>query len=270
MLREERLWQISKLLIRDHKVLAKELAKQHGLSAAAIRLDLAELEKRGLARRVYGGAVLAATNHEPYPPSFKEPRFVQRTDLLHAEKEAIGRTAAGLVEDGETIMIDAGTTTLHVSRNLGSKRGLTVITCSMNEIWTELVATSDIQVFLTGGFLHPESLSLVGDVAETMLHGFRANKAILGIDGVSLEHGLTTMNFLEAGVKKRMIEACQELIIVVDHSKLGKVGLIPVADLESATTIVTDEKASKESIRQLEQRGARVVLAPVERFDNHG
>ena len=268
MLREERLWQISKRLLHEQKVLAKDLAEQFSLSPAAIRLDLAELEKRGLARRVYGGAVLAATDRGLFPPSFEEPRFAGRSDMQHAEKEAIGRVAAALVEDNETIMVDAGTTTMQVPPYLLGRRGLTVITCAMHQIWADLAATGNIQVFITGGFLHPESLSLVGDVAETMLRGFRANKAILGIDGVSLDHGLTTMSYMEAGVKKLMIEACQQLVIVVDHSKLGKVGLIPVAPIEAVTTLVTDDRASGEFVRQLEKRGVNVALAPGAAFDN--
>jgi DeoR/GlpR family transcriptional regulator of sugar metabolism len=268
MLREERLWQISKQLLHDHRVLAKELAEQYELSPAAIRLDLAELERRGLAQRVYGGAILAAKNRELYPPSFEEPRFIQRSDRLQNEKEAIGRAAADLVENDETIMVDAGTTTLHICRHLGNKHGLTLITSAVNEMWAELAASTDTRVFLTGGLLYPESLSMVGEVAETMLTGFRANKAILGIDGVSLEHGLTTMSYLEVGIKKRMIEASQELIIVVDHSKLGKVGLMPVATIESVSTIVTDSGAPADFVHQLEQRGVNVITASMERFDN--
>ncbi len=267
MLREERLWQISQKLLKERKVLASELATSFDLTPATIRLDLAELEKRGLARRVYGGAVLAVTNHELYPPSFNEPRFMDRIDVLQSEKEAIGRVAAGLVNDGETIMIDGGTTSFQVCRNLDQKRGLTIVSCALNNLWPELAATSDLKIFLTGGYLQPESLSLVGEVAENMLHGFRANKAILGIDGISLEHGLTTMDFMEAGVKKRMIQASQELIIAADHSKFGKVGLIPVAPIESIRTLVTDDKAPIDLVRGLRQRGVTVLIAAGDSFD---
>ncbi len=102
---------------------------------------------------------------------------------------------------------------------------------------------------------------MVGEVAENMLRGFRAHKAVLGIDGISLEHGLTTLNFLEASIKRRMIEASQELIIVADHSKFGKIGLIPVADVERAGTIVTDSQVPAETAAALRQRGVRLILA---------
>lgn len=120
---------------------------------------------------------------------------------------------------------------------------------------------ANLQIFLTGGYLRAESLSLVGEVAENMLRGFRASKAILGIDGISLEHGLTTVNFLEAGVKKRMIEASQELIIVADHTKFDRVGLIPVAPVERASKIITDSGASPEVIASLRDRGVEVIVA---------
>jgi DeoR/GlpR family transcriptional regulator of sugar metabolism len=207
MLREERLWRVTQQLMQERKVLCSELAEQFGLSEASIRLDLAELERRGLAKRVYGGAVLPDSGQFQYASSFYEPRFAERIDVQRAEKEAIGRAAAALVNNGETIMIDGGTTTFQVCYNLGDKENMTIISCVLNTLWQELAMKANLQIFLTGGYLRAESLSLVGEVAENMLRGFRASKAILGIDGISLEHGLTTVNFLEAGVKKRMIEA---------------------------------------------------------------
>ena len=119
----------------------------------------------------------------------------------------------------------------------------------------------NLDIFLTGGYLRGTTLSLVGDVAENTLRGFRASKAILGIDGISLEHGLTTINFLEAGVKRRMIEASQQLIIVADHTKFGKVCFMPVAPVERAAKIITDAGVSPEFVQQLRERGVEVIIA---------
>lgn len=261
MLREERLWRVAQQLMQERKVLCRELAEQFSLSEASIRLDLAELERRGLARRVYGGAVLPDSGQFQYASSFYEPRFADRIDLQRAEKEAIGRAAAALINSGETIMIDGGTTTFQVCYNLGDRDSITIISCVLNNLWQELAQKTNLQIFLTGGYLRAESLSLVGEVAENMLRGFRASKAILGIDGISLEHGLTTVNFLEAGVKKRMIEASRELIIVADHTKFDKVGLIPVAPVARAGKIITDSGTPPDVISGLRDLGIEVIIA---------
>jgi len=256
MLREERLLRISERLVREGRVLCNELANEFCLTPASIRLDLRELERRGLATRVYGGAVLATASQ-----NLQEQRIAERVDLQRAAKEAIGKAAAALVADNETIMIDGGTTTLQVCRHLADKRNLTVISCALHSLWQDLVSKPGLQIFITGGYLRPESLSLVGEAAETMLGSFRANKAILGIDGISLESGLTTFNFLEAGVKKRMIENSRELVIVADHTKFGRVCPLPVAPVERASVIVTDAGVPQDWVKALEQRGVTIVVA---------
>jgi DeoR/GlpR family transcriptional regulator of sugar metabolism len=263
MLREERLARITQQLLKDREVLCTRLADVFGLNVATVRLDLAELERRGLAKRVYGGAVLADPDQAQYLISAVEPQLAERFKLRGAEKEAIGRAAVALVSDGETIMIDGGTTTYQVCRNLAGKRDLTIVSCALHNLWQELVTRSNLHIFLTGGYLRAPSFSLVGEVAEATLRGFRATRAILGIDGISIEHGLTTHNFMEASVKKRMIEACQELIIVADHTKLGKVGLIPVAPIERMRVLVTDSGAPMDYVTNLRAHGVEVILAPV-------
>ena len=121
MLREERLARITQQLLKDREVLCTQLAGAFGLNVATVRLDLAELERRGLAKRVYGGAVMADPDQAQYLISAVEPQLAERFKLRGAEKEAIGRAAVALVADGETIMIDGGTTTYQVCRNLAGK-----------------------------------------------------------------------------------------------------------------------------------------------------
>jgi DeoR/GlpR family transcriptional regulator of sugar metabolism len=266
MLREERLWRITQQVMKERKVYCDQLANEFGLTLASIRLDLAELEKRGVAKRVYGGAVLTEVETPPTKESrtplyLIESGFAERFEVQRAEKEAIGYAAAGLINDGETIMIDGGTTTYHVCRNLVEKHNVSVISNSFYNVLQDLVSrNTSLQVFVTGGFLRAESLSLVGDVAENMLHSFRAVKTILGIDGISLENGFTTLNFLEAGVKKRMVDASQELIFVADHTKFGKICPIPVAPITRASKLVTDPGTSPEMIARLEALGVTVIV----------
>jgi len=264
MLREERIGRIAQTLMQEQKVLSHQLADEFGLTLASVRRDLMELERRGVAKRVYGGAVLAESGLATLGLSLGEPRLVERLGAQHLEKEAIGRMVATLIRDGETVMIDGGTTTLQVCRHLVDKHNLSIISCALNNVWPELVSKPGLQVFLTGGFLRAESLSLVGEVAENMLRGFLANKAILGMDGISLERGFTAINFLEASIKKRMIEVSQELIVVADHTKFGKVCPIAVAPLERASKVVTDAGTPPEFIRSLEKCGVEAIVAELE------
>jgi DeoR family fructose operon transcriptional repressor len=261
MLREERLWHIAQMLHEKQQVVSSELAEAFGLNIATIRLDLAELEQRGVAKRVYGGAVLAVTDTNGAKLTLNESPFAERLNLQRAEKEAIGQAVVGLIHDGETIMIDGGSTTYQVCRHLTTADHLTVISCAAINLWEDLLSKSNIQLFLTGGFLRPESLSMVGDFSNNMLRSFRASKAILGIDGISLENGFTALNFLEADIKRSMIAASEELIIVADHSKFGKVCPIPVAALKQASTIVTDVGISLKFVKELERSGVEVIVA---------
>ncbi|MCZ7542931.1 MAG: DeoR/GlpR family DNA-binding transcription regulator [Anaerolineae bacterium] len=167
MFREERLWEITQTLFEKQKVVSRELAREYGLNVATIRLDLAELERRGVAKRVYGGAVLADAGINGGKVAIAESPFVERLNLNRAEKEAIGKATAALIEDGETVMIDGGSTTYQVCARLGGRRNLTVISCAIHDQWESLVSQTDLQLFLTGGLLRPESLSLVGGSRPT-------------------------------------------------------------------------------------------------------
>lgn len=267
MLKEERLWRITQLLMKERKVLCNQLAEEFGLTLTSIRLDLSELEKRGIAKRVYGGAVLVEPGDVHYALEVNEARLTERFGVQSREKEAIGRAAAGMIGDGETIMIDGGTTTFQVCRHLHDKRNLTVVSCALTNLWQELASKSNLQIFLTGGFLRSESFSLVGEVAENVVGSFRGTKAMLGIDGISFENGFTAVNFLEAAVKRRMVEASQELVIVSDHTKFGKVCPIPVAPISRASTLVTDAGVSPDDVDRLRAAGVRVVIADADSVD---
>lgn len=267
MLKDERLWRISQILMQEQRVLSSQLAEQFSLNIATIRMDLEELEQRGVARRVYGGAVLASPSQAPVDVAIDESPFIERVNKHLAEKVAIGKAAAALINDRETIMIDGGSTTYQVIRNLADKHSLTIISCMAHSLWQELIAKSNLQIFLTGGYLRPESLSLVGDFSENMIRNFRASKAILGIDAVSLENGFTALNFLEANIKKRMIEGSQELIFVADHTKFGKVSPIPIAPIERASKVVTDCHASPQFIEALREKGVEVIVAECEEVE---
>lgn len=259
MLREERIWKVIQELNKNGKVLVDELAHQFGVSPATIRLDLNEIENRGIAKKVYGGAIPKIPRSQDI--LFKEEFFTERLNTNFNEKEAIGKLAIDLIDDGETIMIDGGTTTYQLCKHLHLKNNLSVITCTFFNLWPELVAKSNMQLFLIGGFLRKESLSLIGEIREDMIRNFRASKYFMGIDGISLEHGLTTLNFQEASLKKSFLESSQELIVIADHTKFDKVCPIPVADLERVSKIVTDSGISNVFKSSLEKMNIELLIA---------
>lgn len=250
---EERWARIVELLKIQSRISVAELSRIFDISEGTARRDLNELERRGLIRRTHGGAILRTRTSLDVPLKAREESNIQ-------EKERTGRLAAQLVSDEETIFIDAGTTTQRVARELKHKKGLTVVTNGLN-ICAELVDASGVEVILVGGSFRKESFSMVGPLAENTVRQFHADKAILGIDAISLEKGLTTPNLLEAAVKKEMIAASDELIIVADHSKVGRTSFCYVAPLTEMDKLVTDSGISEKHLSFLRERGIEVQVA---------
>jgi len=247
---EER-WQGELELLKQRKrATFSELTKLFRVSESTIRRDLRELEKRNMIKRTHGGAIL--------------PRIVrlelsidERKTKFHLEKERIGKFAAEYINSGETVLIDAGTTTLEVARNIKEKENLWIITNAV-DISTLLISIDQIRVVLTGGELCRRDLSMVGPAAEETISKFHVDKVILGADAISVKCGLTCASLQEAQVKKAMIKAGREIIIVADHSKIGKVALTSVAPITQIHTLITDSKAPSKFIRDLERQGIQV------------
>jgi len=261
MFKEERFQEIVEELIAQDSVKVTDLANKFNVSISTIRTDLTTLEQKGFLRRTHGGAILA--NKVTFQkPQLIEPTLGERSAINMAEKAAIGKAAANLVSEGDTIMIDGGTTTPFVYRNLLNLNNLTIVSSSAALI-SELSTLKKANIYILGGFLRRETASFVGEITEIAIGCIRANMAILGIDGISLEEGLTTINFLEGGVKKQMIAASQKLIIVADYSKIGKVCLVPVAPIEKVSVIVTDENAPSHIIDAIKEKGIEAIIAKI-------
>ena len=221
MFREERLRRIVQMLVEDGQVRVTEAAKRFRVSESTIRLDLHNLENRGLVLRTHGGAILP--DLMPGGPMLEiQKAFPERLTEHIAQKRAIGQAAAELVHDGETIMIDGGTTTREACLCLGAHQNLILVTNVVN-IYPDLVSGEHVRVVMTGGELDPISMTLMSEVAEVTLARYRASKAILGIDAVSLQFGLTTLDARTAALKKQMIEHSDKCIILADSSKIQKV-----------------------------------------------
>lgn len=229
-----------------------ELARRFHVARITIVRDLRELEAHGVIRRVRGGAISARG-------ASYEPPYVARTTQLLDEKRRIARQAAMLVRDGDSLLLDVGTTTLEVARALKGKRNLTVLVTNLRAA-SELATQPAIQIMVIGGKLRVSELSMVGQFAEEMLERFHVDTAFIGVGGISLEHGLTEFNVDEAGTKRIMLRCAERRIVVADHTKFGKTMLASVGPVTAAHTIITGSEADPEMVRRLRDAGVDVVL----------
>ena len=232
-----------------------ELAKKCDASVVTIRRDLASLERDGIVVRIRGGATLA-----DLAPDRLVNRFEEQCSLHYQEKQLIGSAASALIEPGETIIIDSGSTTLELAKNLAELSGVTIFTPSIRTA-EELEHYTAINTILTGGTLRSRTSSLVNPVLDKSLQSVMAAKVFLGVTGVSAEFGLTTGDFAEADVKKILISHAQEVIVLTDSSKLDHVSPAFIAKLEQVHTLVTDYKADPDFLDSLRKNGLKVVIA---------
>ncbi len=179
---------------------------------------------------------------------------------VDALKKAIGITASRFINDGDTVIIDAGITTRHLAEALAGRRGIRVITNSL-PVLAELGGVKGIDLVSTGGEVRHESLSLVGPGAETTLRELRADKAFLGGAGLSVEFGLSNSNIAEAAVKQTMIKAARKVILLADHTKIGLESLVKIAPLNNISMLITDPGISAHDRAAFTQGGVDVIIA---------
>lgn len=234
-------------------VKVSDLVIQYQVSIETIRRDLEYLESAGLLRRVYGGAVAIGLYGQ-------EPVYEHREVVNYDEKRAIGIKAANLIEDGDTVFFDVGTTTLEVARNLKHKKDLTVIT-NATLIAQEMARFASCRVILLGGELRPGELSVSGYISDQNLQGFYANKLIMGVGGIALRSGYTDYNINEANTRRRMIERADRIIAVADYSKFGVTAMNFVCPLGQVEKLVTDWSISEETIREFREGGVEIIVA---------
>jgi DeoR/GlpR family transcriptional regulator of sugar metabolism len=247
---EERRSRIIELLEREGLVQVEALAQRFGVSLVTIRKDLAELEEQGLLQRTHGGAV--HTRKSLFNPSFREKLY-----LRHQAKQAIAQAALEYLEEGDTLILNAGTTTLFLAQLLKRRfRSLYILTNSI-PIALELAETK-FDIFLLGGQMRHHSMALIGPATVQILGNYHADKALLGATGVSLVRGYTTPNPLEAETKRAMLQAADRAIALVDSSKLGQSTLASFARLEEVSLLITDDEAPSGVLGDLQARGLNV------------
>jgi DeoR family fructose operon transcriptional repressor len=257
---EQRKQQIIELLTNDGSVTVSQLSSLLGVSGVSIRRDLRVLQAAGLLKRTHGGAM---TGHV----AGFEPSEEEKEDQLREEKIAIAKVAAAMVQEGETVLLDAGSTTLQIARLLKARRDITIITNALN-IATEL-ASGEAEILLIGGSLRTRTLSLVGPAAEAALASLYVDRLFLATNGIDLKRGLTTPNLLEAHIKKTMLKSAREVIVVADHTKFGRVTVTQFCDIAEIQHLITDAGAPADFVGALEKRGVRVILAEDEK-GSHG
>lgn len=254
MLREERIQQIIEILEDEGIVHVKELKDQFQVSAMTIRRDLMALDKRGKIERIHGGALLSLENQNRV-----EPPIVERMNVKAEEKKRIAVWVADLIEEEDTIFLGSGTTTLYVARELIIRDDITVVTNSV-PILHELANNSNMKIITSGGFLRRSELSLIGAHAEAVLENIRVNKVIMGMRGIHPLYGFSCEHPEELITDRRILEISDDVIIVADHTKIGQVATNKVAPVDSASMIVTTQKARKDLIRSIREQGVEVVI----------
>jgi DeoR/GlpR family transcriptional regulator of sugar metabolism len=231
-----------------------QLSASLDVSPATVRRDLQYLEEHGFLRRTHGGAVL------PFESTAFYPHHENKLQRHQAEKAAIVRTAVQRVSPGDVVVLDSGTTTLMLAKELRSLRGLTIVTSDL-KIALELTDVPGFEVLCVGGTVRPRSYNTFGPFAEQMLRELHANHVFLGADGIDLRAGITNATVTEVPVKRLMMRCGRVVTLVADHSKFGRVGLARVAELGDVSEIITGPGLPPETLEHYHAAGARLTIA---------
>lgn len=238
----------------EGRVEVRDLAESLAVTSETVRRDLSALERRGVLHRVHGGAI-------PVERLGIEPAVAEREARMSGQKERIAKAALDeLPDDGGTIILDAGTTTIRLAELLPTDRELIVVTHSL-PIAILLAGRPNITLHVAGGLVRGRTLATVGAWAERAMADVFADVAFLGTNGLTVEHGLTTPDIAEAGVKRALVAASRRAVLLADHTKIGRTEFARVAPLSAIDTVVTDSDLHVEVAEELEAAGTRVVRA---------
>ena len=246
-------------LVRDREFMrVSDLSNIFGISEVTVRADLASLADQSLLQRVHGGAIVRD------PQLAVERTFEEALDEYAAEKDGIGRNAAGLIRPGETVILDVGTTTTALARAIVAREDLTdvtVFTASLTNALEFEAAIPRISVVLTGGTLRPKQHSLVDPMASFIFENINVSVAFIGCNGVHPNYGITNVNLPEAEIKRKIVAAAQRTVVVADGSKLGNISVAKIADLSDIDQLITGPSAPEGVVAELGELGVDVEIA---------
>lgn len=250
LLPQDRHSEIMKQLHETKTVKIAELCRSLNVTRETIRKDLYELEEKGLVRKVHGGAILNKAN--------LETSYINRKSTNENEKRSIAKAAADIVENGDTIYIDYGTTALLFTREILSKKDLTIITNSL-PIAHEVIDYSDFEVIIIGGSVRKNEKSLFGPLAYRGIEKLFVDKGFFGIGGVDIKAGFTNVNMGESEVSRLMFEHSQKNIVMADYSKFNTVSMNQVAPISKVDVLITDEKSDPILLKQIKEMNVKVI-----------
>lgn len=249
----ERHQQILGLARTAGRVDVNSLALTLDVTPETVRRDLSVLERHGLVRRVHGGAI-------PVERLGFEPGIADKEALLAAEKERIARAALAELPDAGTIILDAGTTTVRLAEILPSDRELQVVTNSL-PIATVLASRTNVSLHFIGGAIRGRTLASVGPWAERALADIHADVVFLGANGITPDRGVTTPDLGEAAVKRALVHAARRVVVLADHTKVGRSDFARIVGIDAIDLLVTDSGIADELVAELETAGLAVIQA---------
>jgi DeoR family transcriptional regulator of aga operon len=245
------------LVAERNFVRVSDLSEKFGISVVTVRADLEVLDKRRVIRRVRGGAVPAGKRLRD------ELSFEESLGASAVEKQLIGRAAASLVQSGESLILDVGSTTTFIARSLIARddlQDLVVLTNGLNIALELESAIPRFSVIVTGGTLRRLQHSLVDPMARYLLRETNADTVFIGCNGVDAQRGVTNINAPEAEIKKRMLASASRRIVVADGSKIGQVELAWVTDVAGIDLLITGSSAEPMALGLLRKRGLQIMV----------
>jgi DeoR/GlpR family transcriptional regulator of sugar metabolism len=252
MLAIERRNAILAKLSAEGKVIVADLSREFDVTEETIRRDLEKLDKDGLAKKTYGGAVVNEKLNTDLP-------FNVRKSANITEKKRIAEKVAELIHDGDYIMLDASSTAIYVTKSIKNRKNITLITNSV-EILLELADKKDWNILSTGGALKKGGLSLVGTSAERMIRGFHVDIAVCSSKGLDMNMGITDSNEKESQIKQAIFAAADKKILAVDESKFDRISFVRVCDISEVDTIVTNAKPSDRWVEYCKDKNVELIF----------
>lgn len=252
MMAEERRMQILQIVRSEGRAKVNDLVRRFNTSAVTIRSDLNELDQRGLVQRSHGGAVIQDT-------VYRESPVHERAKSQSQEKQRIGAKAASLIREGETIILDSGTTTLEIARQMKNIPHVQVITNGLN-IAFELLGSRNTQTIIMGGSVRGDSASIVGRATEDMLEQFSADRLFLGGAGCDPDFGVSGTNLEETMANRAMLRAAREIVVVADASKFTKRSMSLIASFSEVDLVISDVSLPPELQDRIRSFGCKLIL----------